>query len=112
VSAVKFDEERLSHLKQVISEDVEARRYFGAVIQVARGGEFGLDAAIGHADGDRKRPLATNSVFSIFSVTKAITNVLVLRSIELGRMALTTRISDIVTEFTGVLVIKLRFSTS
>jgi CubicO group peptidase (beta-lactamase class C family) len=101
VSAVKFDEERLSHLKQVISEDVEARRYFGAVIQVARGGEFGLDAAIGHADGDRKRPLATNSVFSIFSVTKAITNVLVLRSIELGRMALTTRISDIVTEFTG-----------
>jgi CubicO group peptidase (beta-lactamase class C family) len=40
-------------------------------------------------------------VFSIFSVTKAITNVLVLRSIELGRMALTTRISDIVTEFTG-----------
>ena len=101
MSAVKFDEERLSHLKQVISEDVEARRYFGAVIQVARGGEFGLDAAIGHADGDRKRPLATNSVFSIFSVTKAITNVLVLRSIELGRMALTTRISDIVTEFTG-----------
>jgi CubicO group peptidase (beta-lactamase class C family) len=101
MSAVKFNEERLSHLKQVISEDVETGRYFGAVIHVARGGELGLNAAIGHADAGRQRPLTTKSVFSIFSVTKAITNVLVLRSIELGRMALTTRISDIVTEFTG-----------
>jgi CubicO group peptidase (beta-lactamase class C family) len=101
MSQVKFNDERLSHLKQVIAADVEAGRYFGAVIHVARDGEFGLNAAIGHADAARQRPLAVNSVFSIFSVTKAITNILVLRSIELGRMALTTRISDIVSEFTG-----------
>jgi CubicO group peptidase (beta-lactamase class C family) len=101
MSAAKFNDDRLSHLKQVIGEDVAAGRYFGAVIHVARGGEFGLNAAIGYADGNRHRPLTTDSVFSIFSVTKAITNVLVLRFIELGRMALTTRISDIVGEFTG-----------
>ncbi|HUI62748.1 MAG TPA: serine hydrolase domain-containing protein, partial [Steroidobacteraceae bacterium] len=47
------------------------------------------------------RPLRQDSVFSIFSVTKAITNVLVLRAIELGRFALTTRISDLVPEFSG-----------
>ena len=47
------------------------------------------------------RPLRLDSVFSIFSVTKAITNVLVLRAIELGRFALTTRISDLVPEFSG-----------
>jgi len=49
----------------------------------------------------RSRPLRLDSVFSIFSVTKAITNVLVLRSIELGRFALTTRISDLVPEFSA-----------
>jgi CubicO group peptidase (beta-lactamase class C family) len=96
-----FDRERLAHLQSVIADDVAAGRYFGAVIAVARAGRLGLHDAIGHADSRRSRPLRLDSVFSIFSVTKAITNVLVLRSIELGRFALTTRISDLVPEFSG-----------
>ena len=100
-AAALLDQERLAHLQAVIAQDVAAGRYFGAVITVARGGHIGLHAAIGHADAARGRALQLDSVFSIFSVTKAITNVLVLRSIELGRFALTTRISDLVAEFTG-----------
>jgi CubicO group peptidase (beta-lactamase class C family) len=96
-----FDRERLAHLQSVIADDVAAGRYFGAVIAVARAGRLGLHDATGHADSRRSRPLRLDSVFSIFSVTKAITNVLVLRSIELGRFALTTRISDLVPEFSG-----------
>jgi CubicO group peptidase (beta-lactamase class C family) len=96
-----FDQERLAHLRRVIAADIAAGRYFGAVIAVARGGRLGLHDAIGYADAAENQPLRLDSVFSIFSVTKAITNVLVLRSIELGRFALTTRISDIVPEFSG-----------
>lgn len=99
--AALFDQERLAHLRSVIADDVAAGRYFGAVIAVARGGRLGLHDAIGYADSKRSRPLRLDSVFSIFSVTKAITNVLVLRSIELGRFALTTRISDLVPDFSG-----------
>jgi len=101
MNAVSFDEERLAVLRSVIAQDIAARRYYGAVIAVARGGRFGLCEAIGHADAAGTRPLRQDSVFSIFSVTKAITNVLVLRAIELGRFALTTRISDLVPEFSG-----------
>lgn len=96
-----LDPARLTHLQQVIAGDVAAGLYYGAVIAVARGGRLALNAAIGHADAKQSIPLQTDSVFSIFSVTKAITNVLVLRSIELGRLALTTRISDVVPEFCG-----------
>lgn len=96
-----FNPERLAHLRRVIADDIAAGRYFGAVIAVARAGHLGLHDAIGHADATASRPLRLDSVFSIFSVTKAITNVLVLRSIELGRFALTTRISDLVPEFSG-----------
>lgn len=99
--AVLFNQERLGHLQRVIEDDIAAGRYWGAVIAVARGGRFGFHEAIGHADAARTRPLSRDSVFSIFSVTKAITNVLVLRAIELGRFALTTRISDLVPEFKG-----------
>lgn len=96
-----FDQERLKHLKRVIADDVAAGRYYGAVIAVARGGKLGLHEAIGHADAAGATPLKLDSVFSIFSVTKVITSVLVLRAIELGRFALTTPISDLVPEFSG-----------
>jgi CubicO group peptidase (beta-lactamase class C family) len=96
-----FDAERFAHLKSVIAEDISAGKYYGAVIAVARGGRLGLHDAIGHADSAGAKPLGLNSVFSIFSVTKAITSVLVLRAIELGRFALTTPISDLIPEFSG-----------
>ena len=99
MSAAGFDQQRLEHLQRVIAEDVDAGRYYGGVIAVARNGHLGIHEAIGHADAARKQPLRLDSVFSIFSVTKAITNVLVLRAMELGRFALTTRISDLVPEF-------------
>jgi CubicO group peptidase (beta-lactamase class C family) len=96
-----FSQERLGHLERVIAADVAAGRYYGAVIAVARGGQLGIHEAIGHADAAASAPLHRDSVFSIFSVTKALTNVLVLRSIELGRFALTTRISELVPAFAG-----------
>jgi CubicO group peptidase (beta-lactamase class C family) len=96
-----FDAERFAHLKSVIADDIASKKYYGAVISVARGGRLALHDAIGHADPDGKKPLQLNSVFSIFSVTKALTSVLVLRAIELGRFALTTPISDLIPEFSG-----------
>lgn len=100
-AASALDPVRLAHLRSVIEEDLEANRYFGAVIAVARHGELGLYEAIGHGDEARTRPLALDSVFSLFSLTKALTNVLVFRAIELGQFALTTRVSDVIPEFKG-----------
>ncbi|WLH65177.1 serine hydrolase [Pseudomonas sp. FP2300] len=97
----RFDEERLQELRGVIERDVNRGDYHGAVIRVSLGGTTGLEAAIGCADADQTKPLSLDSVFSIFSLTKAFTNVLALRSIELGRLALTTRVVDIIPEFKG-----------
>ena len=96
-----LNRERLDHLKDVIERDIAAGRYNGAVITVARGGSVGLHAVIGTAQADKRNPLRSDSVFSIFSVTKAFTNVLALRAIELGQFALTTRVCDIIPEFRG-----------
>jgi CubicO group peptidase (beta-lactamase class C family) len=96
-----FDKARLRHLKSVIEADVAAGAYYGAVLRVMRGGVIGFDEAIGGADGAGTRPLVRDNVFSIFSTSKAFTNILILRAIELGRFALTTRVSDIIPEFKG-----------
>lgn len=96
-----LDNDRLEYLRAAIREDIDGDRYFGAVIMVARHGEPGLSEAIGFADAEHSRPLRMDSVFSLFSMTKAITNVLVFRAIEQGQFALTTKIAEIIPEFSG-----------
>jgi CubicO group peptidase (beta-lactamase class C family) len=99
--ASKMDQSRLAQVQDSIRADIAAGLYHGAVIQVARGGEVQLAAAIGSADLEQTRPLTKDSVFNIFSVTKAFTNLLVLRAVEQGRFELTTPISALIREFTG-----------
>jgi len=96
-----MDSKRLAHLMAVMQEDIDADRYLGGCIAIGRHGKLALHQAIGHADAERRRPVKKDSVFSLFSVTKAITVVLVLRAIERGRLALTTPITDVVPEFSG-----------
>ena len=91
----------LNHVEAVIREDIKRGRYFGAVIKVARGGKVGLETAIGDEGGPGTKPVAMDSVFSIFSATKAITNVLVFRAIERGQLMLTTKVSEVINEFAG-----------
>ena len=93
--------DRMAHLKATIEADIAKELYYGAVIKVARGGEVGIEAAFGAEGPAGTKPLALDSVFSIFSTTKAMTNVLTFRAIELGQFALTTKVSSIIPEFAG-----------
>jgi CubicO group peptidase (beta-lactamase class C family) len=101
MAAPVMDQQRLADLQNVIRGDIEAGLYHGAVIKVMRGESVALEAAIGAADAAQTRPLALDSVFSIFSITKAFTNTLVLRAIELGQFALTSTVSELIPEFSG-----------
>jgi CubicO group peptidase (beta-lactamase class C family) len=94
-------QDRLDHLVAVMRDDIAKGRYHGGVICVGRHGDLGLHAAVGHAYRNQQTPLTTRSVFSIFSTTKAITNVLVFRAVERGELAFTTRIASIIPEFAG-----------
>jgi CubicO group peptidase (beta-lactamase class C family) len=93
--------ERLQHLKAVVEDDIKRDLYFGGTIIVARHGEIGFYEAFGHADSKKTRPVQRDSVFSLFSVTKSFTTVLVLRAIELGQIAFHTKVKDIVPQFAG-----------
>ncbi|HEY5022413.1 MAG TPA: serine hydrolase domain-containing protein, partial [Gemmatimonadaceae bacterium] len=96
-----LESERLARLKSAMTRDIEAGRYYGGVLAVARHGELGWFEALGSADARGQRPVRTDSVFSLFSVSKAFTNVLVFQAIEHGRFALTTKVADVIGEFAG-----------
>lgn len=94
-------EDRLSYLVKVMEEDVSRGKYLGGVFCIGRNGEIGLHEAVGHAYSGQQQPLKKDSIFSLFSLTKAFTNLLVLRAIELGDLAFTTRVSSVIPEFSG-----------
>ena len=104
-----LDAGRLAYLKTTIEEDIARGKYYGMAIAVGRHGELGLHEALGHADAEKKVPVKPDSVFSLFSTTKAITNVLVFRAMELGQFALTTRVCEIIPEFSGGLREQITF---
>jgi CubicO group peptidase (beta-lactamase class C family) len=101
MSQIAMDSKRLDEVRQSIQADIAAKRYHGAVLKVARAGKVAFEESFGSADADQTKPLRMDSVFSIFSVTKAFTNILTLRAIERGLYALTTRVSDLIPQFTG-----------
>ena len=101
MAAHGLDTGKLARLKSTVEDDVGRGLYYGGVIAVARHGVTGFFEAFGHADAAGKRPVRKDSVFSLFSVTKAFTNVLVFRAIEHGQFALTTKVSAIIPEFSG-----------
>jgi CubicO group peptidase (beta-lactamase class C family) len=96
-----LDESRLQLLKQVMEQDVEEGKYHGAVIMVARNGVIGLQEAIGNAVKEDNIPMRMDHAFSLFSTTKAFTNILVFRAIEAGVLSLRTKVSEIISQFAG-----------
>ncbi len=93
--------DRLEELRCAIERDVASGLYKGAVIGVSRHGETGLLEAFGSYSSTDDRKVGVDSVFSLFSLTKAFTNVLVLRAVERGQLAFTTKVVDIIPEFAG-----------
>ena len=96
-----LDIEQLNRVKAAVEADVAGGSYYGAVLGVSRGGAPAWFATVGCGDRAGRRPLARDSVFSVFSITKAFTNLLVFKAIDRGQLALTTRVSEVIPEFSG-----------
>jgi CubicO group peptidase (beta-lactamase class C family) len=68
----------MSRLRQAIEGDVERKLYDGAVTIVGVDGKVAFEEAIGFADRHAGASMQRDSVFPVFSVSKALNAVLVL----------------------------------
>ncbi|MGZ0190688.1 MAG: serine hydrolase domain-containing protein, partial [Alphaproteobacteria bacterium] len=88
-----------NRLQQAIETDIESNFYDGAATIVAIGGEILFKETTGYADRPNKTPLRHDSVFPIFSISKALTAVALLQRIERGEAGLDTPVSEVIPEF-------------
>ncbi|MFN8545402.1 MAG: serine hydrolase domain-containing protein [Candidatus Binatia bacterium] len=96
-----FDPERLGRLGTVIRADIDAERYDGCELVVARGGTVAFHEHFGWADRAARRPVERDQAFFSMSVGKQFTVAMVLARIERGDFAFTTPVAEVIPEFAG-----------
>jgi CubicO group peptidase (beta-lactamase class C family) len=86
--------ERLERIGRFVDDNYIANgKLPGALTQVWRRGELVLNSVLGVADRERQAPLAEDSIFRIYSMTKPITSVAVMMLVEECKIALDDPVS-------------------
>ncbi len=77
-SEAGFSPERLADLEMHLKEKVGSGQLPGVSVMVARGDAVVLDASYGYADIEEQVPLAPDTIFSLYSLTKPLAAVAML----------------------------------
>ncbi|MFD7011247.1 serine hydrolase domain-containing protein [Rhodococcus jostii] len=94
-----IDIERIARVPAAIEADIEANKFDGAVVLVARRGEIILHEAVGYADRAANRAAERDSVFITMSIFKQMVGAAVLQRIDRGEIAFTTKVTDLIPEY-------------
>ena len=90
---------RLQRMSDVFRREIDKGTMPGATIMVARGGQIGWFDALGKQNPAESRPMAQDTIFRIFSMTKPIVSVGVMMLLEDGRFLLDDPIAKFIPEF-------------
>lgn len=98
-SKAGLDPERLARISARMKSFVERGAVAGAVALVARRGEVLSLEAVGYHDLESKKPMRTDSIFDIRSVTKPVTAIGIMILMEEGKLALHDPVEKYLPEF-------------
>ena len=90
---VGMSTQRLARVTEVFKSLVNEGRIAGAVMLVARNGKVVYYEALGKADPVAGTPMAKDSIFRIYSMTKPFTSMAVMLLVEEGKLVLTDPVS-------------------
>jgi len=91
--SVGMSAQRLARIGDAFRKEIDQGKLPGAVFLVARRGKLVYSEAIGFQDKDAGKPMAKDSIFRIYSMTKPIVSVAAMMLVEEGRMQLTDPVS-------------------
>jgi CubicO group peptidase (beta-lactamase class C family) len=105
-AAVGLSAERLARLDRFLDDEIAAKRKAGAVVLIARHGRIAYFRAYGEADSESHRPMRTDNLFRMQSMTKPVTSVALLTLYEQGKFQLTDPLEKYLPAFKNVRVYK------
>ncbi len=104
--SVGMSSNRLAHLDSIFVQHIEQEKIPGMVALIVRNGFIVYEKAFGSADPETNRPYQTDHIFRIASQTKAITATAVMMLWEKGLFNLDDSISEYISEFENLTVLK------
>ena len=94
-----FDPDRLQRVADFTRALVNDGHLAGTDVLVARHGRVALRSMAGMADRERDVPVADDSLWRIYSMTKPITSVVVMQLVDEGRLRLRDPLSQFLPAF-------------
>ena len=101
---VGLSSDRLNRITATLKADADKGVIPGAVVLVARHGKIALFEAVGTRNPATKAPMAKDSIFRIYSMSKPITSVAAMTLWEDGKFTLAEPVSKYIPEMGGLKV--------
>ena len=99
-----FSAERLQRLDAVIQAQVDQKKIAGVVLYVARDGKEVRHRGYGLSDLAAGKPMTTDAIFRIASMSKAVTTTAIMLLYEEGKLMLRDPVSKYIPEFKNSMV--------
>jgi CubicO group peptidase (beta-lactamase class C family) len=99
-----FSPSRLARIAAWQQTQVDAGAFSGAVAAIARNGKVAYLHAVGFYDNAKTRPLQTDAIFWIASMTKPVTSVAAMTLVDEGKLDLAAPVSQYLPEFKDTMV--------
>jgi CubicO group peptidase (beta-lactamase class C family) len=104
ITALGFSPERLQRLDTVMQESVDHHEIAGGIMYIARNGQTVKLKAYGQQDIEAGKPMQTDAIFRIASMSKAVTTVAVMMLYEEGKFLLHDPVSKYIPAFANSVV--------
>ena len=95
---------KLGKVDSVVQDLIQEKKLAGATVMIARHGQVVYFNIFGKMDLDSDKPMRRDTIFRIYSMSKAITTAAALTLYEEGKIGLDDPVSKYVPEFKGIKV--------
>ena len=103
---VGLSKQRLERITRAMEEDVERGYLSGAIGVVARKGKIAYWKNVGMADREAGKPMQSDAIFRIYSMTKPIVGIALMTLYEEGKFSLRDPVKKHIPELGGLKVLK------
>jgi CubicO group peptidase (beta-lactamase class C family) len=94
-----LSETKLAEVDQFMERQVAGQKIAGGIVMISRGGKIGFFRTYGMRDIEAGQPMAPDTIFRIYSMTKAITTAAALNLHDAGKIGLDDPVSQYIPSF-------------
>ena len=104
LSNADIDQSRLDAIAADMQFRIDEERLSGAVLMIAQDGELQMNKTFGHQNVEDQVPMAMDTIFRIFSMTKPITGTALMILYDEGKFQLSDPVSEYIPELANLKV--------